>query len=88
VRLSLDNCVVGEMKEVSRVFSMPDEGALYEELGVTPPHDYVDALGEPIDPTRFVEAAHVAQFRNAQARRVGSVVICYLTSFHALYISL
>ncbi|KAH9971579.1 hypothetical protein BGW80DRAFT_445711 [Lactifluus volemus] len=39
VPLSLENCVVGEMKDVScaisRAFSMPDEGALYEELGVT-----------------------------------------------------
>ena len=85
--LSLENCVVGEMKEVSRalsrVFAVPDEGAVYEELGVAPPHDYVDALGEPIDPARFdnrvviwsseevwgVEAVRVAQFRIAQARR-------------------
>jgi hypothetical protein len=52
-------------------------------LGVAPPHDYDDALGEPIDPAWFdngiiissseevwgVEAARVAQFRIAQARR-------------------
>ncbi|KAH9956812.1 hypothetical protein BGW80DRAFT_1565569 [Lactifluus volemus] len=57
--------------------------AAFEELGVAPPHDYDDALGEPIDPAWFdngiiissseevwgVEAARVAQFRIAQARR-------------------
>jgi tRNA threonylcarbamoyladenosine dehydratase len=88
VPLSLENCVVGEMKEVSRamlrVFAMPDSGAVYEEIvGLNRAQGYVDALGEPIDPARFdngvviwsseevwgIEAARVAQFRIAQARR-------------------
>jgi hypothetical protein len=38
---------------MSRIFAIPNEGVVYEELGVAPPHDYVDALGEPIDPARF-----------------------------------
>jgi hypothetical protein len=76
------------MKEVSRamsrVFAMPDEGAVYEEIvGLNRAQGYVDALGEPIDPARFdngvviwsseevwgIEAARVAQFRIAHARR-------------------
>jgi tRNA threonylcarbamoyladenosine dehydratase len=53
--LSLENCVVGELKEVRRamcgVFATPDERTVYEAvLGLTPPQGYVDALGEPIDP--------------------------------------
>jgi hypothetical protein len=49
VPLSLENCVVGEMKEVSRamsrVFAMPDEGAVYEEIvGHNRAQGYVDAL--------------------------------------------
>lgn len=58
--LSLENCVVAEMKEVGRamrcVFAVPEEGKPSEavsESDVTPPlpqlNDYVDALGEPID---------------------------------------
>lgn len=58
--LSLENCVVAEMKEVGRamqcVFAVPEEGKPSEAVSgsdVTPPQprldDYVDALGEPID---------------------------------------
>jgi hypothetical protein len=58
--LSLENCVVAEMKEVGRamrcVFAVPEEAKPSEavsESDVTPPpprlDDYVDALGEPID---------------------------------------
>jgi hypothetical protein len=58
--LSLENCVVAEMKEIGRamrcVFAVPEEGKPSEavsESDVTPPlprlDDYVDALGEPID---------------------------------------
>jgi tRNA threonylcarbamoyladenosine dehydratase len=86
--LSIENCIVGEMKEVSRamsrVFAMPDADAVYEDpLGFYEAQGYVDALGEPVDPARFksgviiwssevvwgVDAARVAQFRIAQARR-------------------
>ncbi|KAH9974448.1 hypothetical protein BGW80DRAFT_1251654 [Lactifluus volemus] len=86
--LSLENCVVGEMKEVSRamsrVFAMHDADAVYEDpLGFYEAQGYVDALEEPIDPARFkngvviwsseevwgIDAARVAQFRIAQARR-------------------
>ena len=74
--LSLENCVVAEMKDLERVmcgvFLTP--GALFHvTLGLTPPGDYVDALGGPIDPARLtsivmqspeevwgVEAARVA----------------------------
>lgn len=58
--LSLENCVVADMKEVGRamrcVFAVPEEGKSSEavsESDATPPlprlDDYVDALGEPID---------------------------------------
>ena len=58
--LSLENCVVAEMKEVGRamryVFAVPEDGKPWEavsESDVAPPlvrlGDYVDALGEPID---------------------------------------
>ena len=58
--LSLENCVVAEMKEVGRamryVFAVPEDGKPWEavpESDVTPSlvrlDDYVDALGEPID---------------------------------------
>ncbi|KAH9974461.1 hypothetical protein BGW80DRAFT_1491956 [Lactifluus volemus] len=84
--LSLENCVVREMKgiAISRVFAIPDADAVYEDpLGFNRAKGYVDALGEPIDPARFrngvviwsseevwgVDAARVAQFRIAQARR-------------------
>jgi hypothetical protein len=47
--LSLEICVVGEMKEVSRatsrVFAMPEEDAVYEEIvGLNRAQGYVDAL--------------------------------------------
>jgi hypothetical protein len=62
---------------------MSDEGAVYEELGVAPLHGHVDAVGEPIYPTRFengvviwsseevwgVDAPRAAQFGIAQALR-------------------
>jgi hypothetical protein len=75
------------MKDVDRVmwdvFLTPEVGVPYEAiLDLTPPSDYVDALGEPIDPARLtgivmrspeeawgVEAARVAQSRITQARR-------------------
>ncbi|KAH9971571.1 hypothetical protein BGW80DRAFT_1561572 [Lactifluus volemus] len=81
--LSLEICVVGEMKEVSRVFAMPEEDAVYEEIvGLNRAQGYVDALGEPIDPARFDKGiviwsseevwgagvSRVLQFRIAQAR--------------------
>ena len=58
--LSLENCVVAEMKEVGPamrcVFAVPEEGKPSEAVSksdVTSPllrlEDYVDALGEPID---------------------------------------
>lgn len=58
--LSLENCVVAEMKEVGRamrcVFAVPEEGKPPEAVSesyITPPpqrlDDYVDALGETID---------------------------------------
>ena len=58
VSLSLENGVVGEMKEVSHamlhVFAIPDEDAVYEEIvGLYQAQGYIDALGEPIDPARF-----------------------------------
>ncbi|KAI0249303.1 hypothetical protein BJV78DRAFT_1129765 [Lactifluus subvellereus] len=86
--LSLENCVVAEMKDVDGamrgVFMMHEAGRLYARiLDVTPPNDYVDALGEPIDPALLdngltarspeevwgIEAAGVAQSRITQARR-------------------
>ncbi|KAH9952357.1 hypothetical protein BGW80DRAFT_1470261 [Lactifluus volemus] len=56
--LSLENCVIVEMKEVSRamscVFAMPNEAAVHEEtLGINRAQGYVNTLGEPIDPARF-----------------------------------
>ncbi|KAH9974445.1 hypothetical protein BGW80DRAFT_181570 [Lactifluus volemus] len=47
--LSIENCIVGEMKEVSRamsrVFAMPDADAVYEDpLGFYEAQGYVDAL--------------------------------------------
>ena len=60
VPLSLENCVVAEMKEVGRamrnVFAVPEEGAPLEagsksDLSTPlprPDDDYVDALGDPI----------------------------------------
>ncbi|KAI0268505.1 hypothetical protein BGY98DRAFT_1091490 [Russula aff. rugulosa BPL654] len=58
--LSLENCVVAEIKEVGRamryVFAVPEDGKPWEavpESDVTPSlvrlDDYIDALGEPID---------------------------------------
>jgi hypothetical protein len=77
------------MKDVDRVMwgvflTPPKAGVSYEMIfGLTPPSDYVDALGEPIDPAQLdryvimrspeeawgVEATRVAQSRIAQARR-------------------
>ena len=88
--LSLENCVVGEFKEVERavrsVFATPQDGEKRDEgipVGALPPHDHVDALGEPIDSALLpqglvlispeelwgVEATRIAQSRIAQARR-------------------
>ena len=71
-------------REMSHVFAMPDERAVYWELDVARQHDYVDPLGEPIDPARFdngivmwspeemlgVKAARVTQFRIARALQI------------------
>ncbi|KAH9995906.1 hypothetical protein BJV74DRAFT_945123, partial [Russula compacta] len=86
--LSLENCVVAEMKEVERaaegVFAVTtSEGLWWQDPDFTPPQDYVDALGEPIDGALLVapvnlrspeevwgvEATRVAQSRISQARR-------------------
>jgi hypothetical protein len=60
VPLSLENCVVAEMKEVGHamrnVFAVPEEGASPLETvsgsdhapPLTRPDDYVDAVGDPI----------------------------------------
>jgi len=86
--LSLENCVVAEMKDVVRaaedVFLVVDEGSRHApDPNVSPPQDYVDAIGEPIDSALFppgavfkspeeawgIEATRVMQSRIAQARR-------------------
>jgi len=92
--LSLENCVVAEMKEVVRatwnIFAISEKSGSPEEVpseevpsDFSPPQDYVDALGDPIDGVQLcsniaiqspeeawgVEAARVAQSRIAQARR-------------------
>ena len=86
--LSLENCVVAEMKDVVRamsgVFAVSEESGRNEPIpDFSPPHDYVDAIGEPIDGALLpagvvykspeeawgIEAARVVQSRNAQARR-------------------
>jgi len=93
--LSLENCVVAEMKEVARatwsIFAISEKNGLSEtekapsevSSDFSPPQDYVDALGDPIDGVQLcantairspeeawgIEAARVAQSRIAQARR-------------------
>ena len=88
--LSLENCVVAEFKEAERavrsVFATPQDGEERDDRipkSALPSHDFVDALGEPIDlallPQGFVptspeelwgvEATRIAQTRIAQARR-------------------
>ena len=86
--LSLENCIVVEMKDVVRasedVFLVTDEGSRHApDPNVSPPQDYVDAIGEPIDSALFppgavfksseeawgVEATRIVQSRIAQARR-------------------
>jgi hypothetical protein len=76
------------MKDVVRaseyVFLVTDEGSRYApDPNVSPPQDYVDAIGEPIDGVLFppgavikssedawgVEATRIVQSRIAQARR-------------------
>jgi len=54
--LSLENCVVAELKEAERavrsVFATPQDGEKPDDgvpASALPPNDYVDALGEPID---------------------------------------
>jgi hypothetical protein len=54
--LSLENCVVAELKEAERavrsVFATPQDGEERDDgipKSALPPHDYVDALGELID---------------------------------------
>ncbi|KAH9956336.1 hypothetical protein BC827DRAFT_1232146 [Russula dissimulans] len=90
--LSLENCVVAEMKEVARatwsIFATSEKNGSPEQVpsevpyDFSPPQDYVDALGDPIDGVQLcentaiqgpeeawgVEAARVAQSRIAQAR--------------------
>ena len=50
--LSLENCVVAEMKEVERVmwnvFAVPEAGIVYPVGSRPDMDDYVDALGDPI----------------------------------------
>ena len=60
--LSLENCVVAEMKEVERVmwnvFAVPEAGIVYPVGSRPDMDDYVDALGDPIyrdtAPSRFI----------------------------------
>jgi hypothetical protein len=52
--LSLENCVVAEMKDVARamsgVFAVSDESGPCASIpDLLPPQDYVDAIGEPVD---------------------------------------
>jgi hypothetical protein len=86
--LSLENCVVAEMKDVVRamsgVFAVSDESGLDAPIAdLSPPQDYVDAIGELIDGALLpggvvykspeevwgIEAARVVQSRFEQARR-------------------
>jgi hypothetical protein len=61
--LSLENCVVAEMKDVARamleVFSVTD---IEVEMPspAPPPEGYVDALGEPIDSALFTEGFRIS----------------------------
>ena len=60
--LSLENCVVAEMKDVVRatkdVFLVTDEGSRHEpDPNASPPQGYVDAIGEPIDGALFPQGA-------------------------------
>ncbi len=67
--LSLENCVVAEMKEVARamwgVFAVPEESGISAVAKMVPKSDlpqldhYVDALGEPIDGGALFPAGNV-----------------------------
>ena len=94
--LSLENCVVAEMKEIGRamrcVFAVPEEGKPSEAASgsdVTPPpprlDDYVDALGEPIDEGILLAAGIVIrspeELWGAEASRVAQSRIAQARRF-------